>query len=130
MKDKNLKIISVTIAIVFLLIVFVPFKLPKFNFNWDTVDEEDNIIARNEQVIDSLKQVIEANNAKQLEYDVALEHLNDSIVELNYIVKKRENTIITIKKQTNEILNRVAEFNSSDILEWGSERYKDSLNIK
>jgi ATP phosphoribosyltransferase len=130
MKDKNLKIISVTIAIVFLLIVFVPFKLPKFNFNWDTVDEEDNIIARNEQVIDSLKQVIEANNAKQLEYDVALEHLNDSIVELNYIVKKRENTIITIKKQTNEILNRVAEFNSSNILEWGSERYKDSLNIK
>jgi ATP phosphoribosyltransferase len=130
MKDKNLKIISVTIAIIFLLIVFVPFKLPKFNFNWDTVDEEDNIIARNEQVIDSLKQVIEANNAKQLEYDVALEHLNDSIVELNYIVKKRENTIITIKKQTNEILNRVAEFNSSNILEWGSERYKDSLNIK
>jgi hypothetical protein len=130
MKDKNLKIISVTIAIVFLLIVFVPFKLPKFNFNWDTVDEEDNIIARNEHVIDSLKQVIEANNAKQLEYDVALEHLNDSIVELNYIVKKRENTIITIKKQTNEILNRVAEFNSSNILEWGSERYKDSLNIK
>ena len=130
MKDKNIKIISVTIAIVFLLIVFVPFKLPKFNFNWDTVDEEDNIIARNEQVIDSLKQVIEANNAKQLEYDVALEHLNDSIVELNYIVKKRENTIITIKKQTNEILNRVAEFNSSNILEWGSERYKDSLNIK
>jgi ATP phosphoribosyltransferase len=130
MKDKNLKIISVTIAIIFLLIVFVPFKLPKFNFNWDTVDEEDNIIARNEQVIDSLKQVIEANNAKQLEYDVALEHLNDSIVKLNYIVKKRENTIITIKKQTNEILNRVAEFNSSNILEWGSERYKDSLNIK
>jgi len=130
MKDKNIKIISVTIAIVFLLIVFVPFKLPKFNFNWDTVDEEDNIIARNEQVIDSLKQVIEANNAKQLEYDVALEHLNDSIIELNYIVKKRENTIITIKKQTNEILNRVAEFNSSNILEWGSERYKDSLNIK
>jgi hypothetical protein len=130
MKDKNIKIISVTVAIVFLLIVFVPFKLPKFNFNWDTVDEEDNIIARNEQVIDSLKQVIEANNAKQLEYDVALEHLNDSIVELNYIVKKRENTIITIKKQTNEILNRVAEFNSSNILEWGSERYKDSLNIK
>jgi len=130
MKDKNLKIISVTIAIVFLLIVFVPFKLPKFNFNWDTVDKEDNIIARNEQVIDSLKQVIEVNNAKQLEYDVALEHLNDSIVELNYIVKKRENTIITIKKQTNEILNRVAEFNSSNILEWGSERYKDSLNIK
>jgi len=130
MKDKNLKIISVIIAIVFLLIVFVPFKLPKFNFNWDTVDEEDNIITRNEQVIDSLKQVIETNNAKQLEYDVALEHLNDSIVELNYIVKKRENTIITIKKQTNEILNRVAEFNSSNILEWGSERYKDSLNIK
>jgi hypothetical protein len=74
--------------------------------------------------------VIEANNAKQLEYDGILDHLNDSIVELNYIVKKRENTIITIKKQTNEILNRVAEFNSSDVLEWGTERYKDSLNIK
>jgi hypothetical protein len=130
MKDKKIKTITVIVALIFLLCVVMPFKFPKFNFNWDTVDEEDSIIERNEQVIDSLKQVIEANNAKQLEYDGILEHLNDSIVELNYIVKKRENTIITIKKQTNEILNRVAEFNSSDVLEWGTERYKDSLNIK
>jgi|688.fasta_scaffold23727_20 hypothetical protein len=130
MKDKKIKTITVIVALIFLLCTVIPFKLPKFNFNWDTVDEEDNIIERNEQVIDSLKQVIEANNAKQLEYDGILDHLNDSIVELNYIVKKRENTIITIKKQTNEILNRVAEFNSSDVLEWGTERYKDSLNIK
>jgi len=131
MKDAyKWKWISVAMLFV-LLVIFFPFNKPLFKFDFDwSMSHEDEIIERNEEIIDSLQRIIESNNAKQLEYDLQISALTDSVAELQYIVKRRENTIANIKKQTNEILNRVSQFNSSDVLQWSSERYKDSLNIK
>jgi len=131
MKDAyKWKWISVAMLFV-LLVIFFPFNKPLFKFDFDwSMSHEDEIIERNEEIIDSLQRIIESNNAKQLEYDLQISALTDSVAELQYIVKLRENTIANIKKQTNEILNRVSQFNSSDVLQWSSERYKDSLNIK
>ena len=121
----KLKWIGVALLL-FLVIFFLPIKKPQlFSFA-----SENEIIARNEEIIDSLQTIIDANNVKQLEFDSQISSLNDSIIELQYIIKRREYTISNIKKQTNETLNRVSQFNSSDILQWGTERYKDSLTTK
>lgn len=122
---NKLKWIGVALLL-FLVIFFLPIKKPQlFSFA-----SENEIIARNEEIIDSLQTIIDANNVKQLEFDSQISSLNDSIIELQYIIKRREYTISNIKKQNNETLNRVSQFNSSDILQWGTERYKDSLTTK
>jgi len=121
--------------VVALLLLTVVLFLPlgksffRFDFDWST-SQEDQTIERNEEIIDSLQRIIESNNAKQLEYDLQISALTDSVAELQYTIRRRENTIANIKKETNEILNRVSQFNSSDVLQWGAERYKDSLNTK
>lgn len=128
----NNKYTGVIAALVFLLIViFVPFNKPffKFDFDWFT-SHETEVIERNEEIIDSLQQIIDLNKIKQIEYDIQISLLNDSVANLKSTIKRRENTIANIKKETNEILNRVSQFNSSDVLQWGAERYKDSLNTK
>ena len=120
------------LALLFLVLVAIfPYNgsLFRFNYDWNS-STEDAIIRQNERTIDSLRTIIEENNATQLKYDDQLSELSDSIAELKYIIRKRENTISNIKKETNEILNHVSKFNSSDILQWGTERYKDSLDIK
>ena len=128
----NNKYTGIIIALIFLLIViFVPFNKSffKFDFDWFT-SHETEVIERNEEIIDSLQQIIDLNKIKQIEYDIYISALTDSVTELQYIIRRRENTIANIKKETNEILNRVSQFNSSDVLQWGAERYKDSLNIR
>ena len=89
------------------------------------------VVDNNQHQIDSLKGVIKFYEKEQLLYDEQIRNLEDSVTELQYSIRSKENKIAQLKKETNEKANNVVKFNTSDIYQFLSDRYKvDSTRTK
>lgn len=99
-------------------------ELPKFNFGSDDSDTE--IVEHNQKQVDSLKAVIQLYIEDNQELALKIQGLNQEISDLQYTIRRRENTIANLKKETNEKVTSVSKFNSTDIYKFLSDRYKNA----
>ena len=129
MKDQFKWIWIVASCLALWLIWRYPNKWP-----WSlTIDYGDDyeVVNSNQHQIDSLKGVIQFYEKEQQAYDAQIKNLEDSVVELQYSIRSKENKIAQLKKETNEKANNVVKFNTSDIYKFLSDRYKvDSTRTK
>jgi len=80
--------------------------------------------------VDSLKNVIKMYREDETELNATVTDLNSKIEDLKYTIRRRENTIATLKKETNERINTVSKFTSSDIYKFLSDRYAKADTTK
>lgn len=99
-------------------------ELPTFNFGSDDSDTE--IVEHNQKQVDSLKAVIQLYIEDNQELALKIQDLNQEISDLQYTIRRRENTIANLKKETNEKVTTVSKFNSTDIYKFLSDRYKNA----
>ena len=74
--------------------------------------------------IDSLHNVIKANNKLREEYDHSIALLSDSISGLNDQITKNNDEISDLKHQYDEAMDSIAKFSTSNITEFFTNRYK------
>ena len=80
--------------------------------------------------LDSLRKVVKMYQQDVSELNTTVTELNSQIEDLKYTIRRRENTIATLKKETNERINTVSKFTSSDIYKFLSDRYAKADTAK
>jgi len=120
-------------AIVLVVLVFWwPFgwpKIPDFNLDFGSDDTEE-VMVKHIHEVDSLKRVIQMYSDENAQLGLKLNELNEEVYTLQSTIRRRENTIANLKKETNERVSTVTKFNTSDIYKFLSDRYKDSTSVK
>lgn len=116
------------------LIIFWPTawpKMPGFDLNFGSgEDDTEEMMAQYEHELDSMKNIIGVYMDENAQLNLRINDLNGQIEDLEYTVRRRENTIANLKKETNEKVTAVSKFNSTDIYKFLSDRYKDSTQVK
>lgn len=116
------------------LIIFWPAawpKMPGFDLNFGSAeDDTEEMMAQYEHELDSMKNIIGVYMDENAQLNLRINDLNGQIEDLEYTVRRRENTIANLKKETNEKVTAVSKFNSTDIYKFLSDRYKDSTQVK
>jgi molecular chaperone GrpE (heat shock protein) len=116
------------------LIIFWPAawpKMPGFDLNFGSgEDDTEEMMAQYEHELDSMKNIIGVYMDENAQLNLRINDLNGQIEDLEYTVRRRENTIANLKKETNEKVTAVSKFNSTDIYKFLSDRYKDSTQVK
>ena len=116
------------------LIIFWPAawpKMPGFDLNFGSgEDDTEEMMAQYEHELDSMKNIIGVYMDENAQLNLRINDLNGQIEDLEYTVRRRENTIAILKKETNEKVTAVSKFNSTDIYKFLSDRYKDSTQVK
>ena len=115
--------------VVIVLVIWWPKSWPSIpgfgiDFGSDTNTEQY------EHDIDSLKKIVQNYEDENAQLGLRLNELQDEIYDLQSTVRRRENTIANLKKETNETINIVSRYTTSDIYKFLSDRYKDSTIVK
>lgn len=98
--------------------------IPGFNFDFGSGDDTEELMERHTHEVDSLKNVIQMYAEDAADLNKEITSLNGQISDLQYTIRRRENTIANLKKETNEKVTTVSKFNSTDIYKFLSDRYK------
>jgi predicted nucleic acid-binding Zn-ribbon protein len=105
--------------------------MPGFDLNFGSgEDDTEEMMAQYEHELDSMKNIIGVYMDENAQLNLRINDLNGQIEDLEYTVRRRENTIANLKKETNEKVTAVSKFNSTDIYKFLSDRYKDSTQVK
>lgn len=99
-------------------------------FSWPTMPSFDFSSSERKSQIDSLSAVIVEYQKANAELASTIITLEGQISDLQVDIKRRENAINKLKKETNEKSNTVVKFTTTDIYQFLSDRYKDSTSIK
>jgi uncharacterized coiled-coil DUF342 family protein len=104
-------------------------KIPDFNLDFGSDDTEE-VMVKHIHEVDSLKRVIQMYSDENAQLGLKLNELNEEVYTLQSTIRRRENTIANLKKETNERVSTVTKFNTSDIYKFLSDRYEDSTSVK
>lgn len=87
---------------------------------------EDN----SEITIDSLNNVILQYKIRTVNMDDQLVIMYDSLSHLKYLLNRDQQIISNLKKQQNEKVNAVSNYDATDLYKFLSDRYKDTTSTK
>ena len=96
-----------------------------WRFN-QSISPEPTVVT-NQKIVDSLEVIIKGYEYKQKVYDSTLTNLNIRIVDLKEQIAQDDKLLIELKKKNNEKTNSVSNFTISDITNFVSDRYRDSI---
>jgi peptidoglycan hydrolase CwlO-like protein len=84
-------------------------------------------LVTNQKIVDSLEIVINSCEHKQKTYDSTITNLNIEIVNLKEQIAQDDKKLAELKKKINEKTNNITKFSTTDITNFVSDRYRDSI---
>lgn len=121
-KQSPQTIALLIITVLFLLSLFWPSLFSWFN-GGSGYTRQDAIIEEQKQTIDSLKGIMELNQALLTQSHERTQLYADSVVTLNKKINQNNAKIATIRKQYDEKIKSLINLNSNDIESYFSNRY-------
>jgi len=114
---EYIKIILVVIVLVGIVWIW--------RLNWFLSPEP--VVVTNQKIVDSLEIVINSYEYKQKTDDSTITNLNIEIVNLKKQIAQDDKKLAELKKKIDEKTNNVSNFTISDITNFVSDRYRDSI---